>query len=202
MTKTAQNHGFETWATDQQDNELIDFVSDYYTAIMVAPFAEGMAIWASPPCTAFSIASCGKHWHRRQDGTLEPKSYKALKSAEMIEHLVDMMQIAEKMYNCTYFIENPRGMLRKMPFMQKAGRRHTVTYCQYGDVRMKPTDIWTNSTTWQPLPMCKNGDSCHESAPRGSRTGTQGLKNNYERSKLPAELCESIVRSLGENVAG
>lgn len=22
--------------------------------------------------------------------------------------------------------------------------RYTVTYCQYGDNRMKPTDIWTN----------------------------------------------------------
>lgn len=40
---------------------------------------------------------------------------------------------------------------------------------------------------------CKNGDSCHERAPRGSRTGTQGLKGSKERSVIPAALCEHIV---------
>ena len=41
--------------------------------------------------------------------------------------------------------------------------------------------------------MCKNGDDCHESAPRGSRTGTQGLNNAFERSKVPEELCSDIL---------
>ena len=41
--------------------------------------------------------------------------------------------------------------------------------------------------------MCHNGDSCHESAPRGSKTGTQGLKNAKERSVIPKLLCEHIV---------
>ena len=74
-------------------------------------------------------------------------------------------------------------------------KRQGVTYCQYGDDRMKPTDIWTNSDTWIPRPMCKNGDSCHISAPRGSRTGTQGLANAYERSKIPEQLCLEILNS-------
>lgn len=30
---------------------------------------------------------------------------------------------------------------------------------------MKSTDIWTNHPNPKFLPMCKNGDSCHESAP-------------------------------------
>ena len=73
--------------------------------------------------------------------------------------------------------------------------RYTVTYCQYGDNRMKPTDIWTN-IEWTPRPVCKNGDKCHESAPRGSRTGTQGLKNAKDRSVVPKELCREILKSL------
>ena len=72
---------------------------------------------------------------------------------------------------------------------------HTVTYCQYGDNRMKPTDIWTN-VNWKPKPMCKNGDSCHEAAPRGSQTGTQGLKNDYEKSKVPYELCQELIERI------
>ena len=80
--------------------------------------------------------------------------------------------------------------------------RYTVTYCQYGDTRMKPTDIWTNHPDPHFKPMCKNGDPCHEKAPRGSATGTQGLKGSKERSVIPAQLCQHIVdiceRGLGD----
>ena len=67
----------------------------------------------------------------------------------------------------------------------------------YGDNAAKPTDIWTNAP-WIPRPVCKNGnpDCHHERAPRGSRTGTQGLKGNYERSVVPEQLCEQILRSI------
>ena len=46
-------------------------------------------------------------------------------------------------------------MLRNMEWMQEF-ERYTVWYCKYGDDRAKPTDIWTNSKTWKPRPMCKN----------------------------------------------
>ena len=70
--------------------------------------------------------------------------------------------------------------------------------CKYGDDRAKPTDIWTNSKTWIPRPVCKNGnpDCHHQRAPRGSKTGTQGRKGSYERSKIPNELCFEILKSL------
>jgi hypothetical protein len=83
--------------------------------------------------------------------------------------------------------------------------RTTIWYCTYGDKRAKPTDIWTNNLKsednlngWQPRPQCHNGNkNCHhEPAPRGSRTGTQGLKGNYERSKIPQELCQEILISI------
>ena len=82
--------------------------------------------------------------------------------------------------------------------------RTTVTYCTYGDKRMKPTDIWSNNifdmfnlNGWKPRPMCFNGNTkCdHEAAPRGSKTGTQGLASNYERSKIPKALCEDIIKA-------
>ena len=77
--------------------------------------------------------------------------------------------------------------------------RYTVTYCKYetdkpvSERRMKPTDIWSNHPNPNFIPMCKNGDPCHASAPRGSRTGTQGLKGSKERSVIPKALCEHIV---------
>lgn len=71
--------------------------------------------------------------------------------------------------------------------------RYTVTYCQYGDTRMKPTDIWTNHKNPEFKPPCKNGDPCHVPAPRGARTGTQGLKGAKEKGVIPQKLCEHIV---------
>lgn len=94
-------------------------------------------------------------------------------------------------------IENPRAALRKMDFMQELPR-HTTTYCQYGDTRQKPTDIWTNHPDPKLKPPCKPGSPCHESAPRGSRTGTQGLKGAKERAVIPHELCLHIAEICEE----
>ena len=93
-----------------------------------------------------------------------------------------------------FVIENPRGKLRKLNLLDDY-TLDTVTYCQYGDTRMKPTDLWHN-LDWTPRPMCKNGMPCHVAAPRGSVTGTQGLKGNYERSKVPYELCKEILENI------
>jgi hypothetical protein len=81
-----------------------------------------------------------------------------------------------------------------MDFMKNFPRQ-TISYCQYGDNRMKPTDIWTNNIFWNPRHICKNGEACHDEAPRGSKTGTQGLSNAYERSKIPRLLCYEILKS-------
>mgnify|MGYP006924668924 FL=1 len=58
---------------------------------------------------------------------------------------------------------------------------------------MKPTDIFTNHPNPKFKPPCKNGSPCHQSAPRGSRTGLQGIKGSKDRSVIPQELCEHIV---------
>ena len=64
---------------------------------------------------------------------------------------------------------------------------------------MKPTDIWTNFIEWKPKQMCKNGDDCHVSAPRGSKTGTQGLKGSIERGVIPSALFEEIFDQMKDN---
>ena len=80
-----------------------------------------------------------------------------------------------------------------MSFMRDIPR-YTVTYCQYGDMRQKPTDIWTNHPDPRFKPMCKRGAPCHQSAPRGSKCGTQLIKGAKERSRIPEQLCQHIVK--------
>ena len=146
-------------------------------------------IWASPDCTSYSVAAISHHREREADGNLKAKTDYARFCDNTNEHVVELIKELRPRY---WFIENPRGGMRKMRFMASLPR-YTVTYCQYGDTRMKPTDIWTNHPNPMFKPMCHNGDPCHESAPRGSSTGTQGLANSRERSRIPSELCNHIV---------
>jgi len=154
---------------------------------LVKKYGKPDFIWASPPCTAFSVASIGKHWNK--DKT--PKTQDAHTGWVLVQKTIDLIESIQPRY---WIIENPRGMLRTL---LNYGTRHTVSYCQYGDSRQKPTDLWTNMTNWQPRPICKPKSECHESAPRGARTGTQGIKNAKLRSMIPYELGAEIMKAIG-----
>lgn len=188
--KAAEILGYQVFSSDLINFEKIDYVTSILDFdINKVPFQPDI-IWASPPCTAFSVAAIGKNWTKDGDNYIakNPRAYFGL---ELVKKTIQIIEALKPTY---FFIENPRGMLRKMPIMANLNRKG-VTYCQYGDTRMKPTDIWTNSLNWIPRPMCKNGDDCHIAAPRGSSTGTQGLKGAYERSKIPEDLCLEILKS-------
>jgi len=199
--KEAERQGMSVYSSDINDFKGIDYVVDINEFdVSKVPFTPDV-IWASPPCTYFSVASIGKHWNK--DHT--PKSDNALRGVEYVQSTLDIIQHFLKVNpNLKYFIENPRGKLRKLDVI-KDYPRETVWYCTYGDIRAKPTDIWSNNifdifneNGWKPREICFNGNSnCHhQPAPRGSMTGTQGLKGNYERSKIPQELCEEIINSV------
>jgi site-specific DNA-cytosine methylase len=142
-------------------------------------------IWASPPCTSFSVASIGRHWN--EDKT--PKTQAAELGIKLVSKTLKLINELNPVIG--WLMENPRGMLRKQPIVQHLPRK-TVTYCQYGDFRMKPTDIWGYLSGWVSKPPCKNGDKCHQAAPRGSRTGTQGINGAKDRSVIPYELSKEI----------
>lgn len=63
---------------------------------------------------------------------------------------------------------------------------------------MKPTDIWTNGFEWVHRPRCKNGDSCHVSAPRGSKTGTQGMGSYADKSIVPSGLWVEVLSAISK----
>lgn len=196
----ADELGFKCFSVDIIDFENIDLVKDIeFLEITDFPFIPDIG-WASPLCTSYSIAAVSHH----RKGVV-PVSELARKSDRVIQKTIKLFKEIEKVNpDFKWYLENPVGMLRKMPFMKEFDRA-TVYYCRYGDIRMKPTDIWTNNLRtmynpdgWQPRKKCWNGNKkCHhEQAPRGSRTGTQGLKNDYERSKIPYELCKEILLSV------
>lgn len=193
--KAFEARGHEVFSVEwSKDFENIDLYADVMTVTaddILQKFGRPDVIWASPDCTTFSIAAISHH--RRKNpvtGSLDPISKYAKFCDQVDQHVLQLIrELAPKFW----FIENPRGGMRKMTWMQGLPR-YTVTYCQYGDFRMKPTDIWTNHPCPRFKPPCKNGDPCHERSPRGAtikkakqmgiilpRGGTSSLRTARER---------------------
>lgn len=203
LSELAKQKGIKTFTIDWEQFGKIDLVKDIeHITPNDLPCIPDVA-WFSFDCTTYSIAACSTH--RNKDRT--PKSDYAIKSDNVNMNYLKLIEyFLINNPNFIYFIENPRGLLRHMNFMQGLNR-YTVWYCKYGDDRAKPTDIWTNSKTWIPRPECHNykynkegniiDRHCHhQSARRGAKTGTQGRKGSYERSLVPTQLHEEILKSI------
>ena len=163
-------------------------------SIADVPFVPDV-IWASPPCQSYSLSAISHHRHAHDRS---PKTEFAAKSDRLV---INTLKIIRSFPDAVFYMENPRATLQKMPFMQGI-EKAVVWYCRYGDRAAKPTHIFTNNLRsatnphgWQPRPECFNGNpKCHhERAPRGSRTGTQGKTDHYERSRVPEALCKEVL---------
>lgn len=191
--KKAEQLGCKVFSVDINKFENIDLVIDILDLQKNMISFKPDMIWASPPCTYFSVASIGHHWYENHT----PKTKEAIHGMKILNKT---LEIFTWFPNSIFYMENPRGKMRRKV---KGINRTTITYCSYNDIRMKPTDIWSNNIRdmfnpdgWKPKPMCFSGNTkCHhEEAPRGSKTGTQGIVGNYERSKIPEQLCEEIIK--------
>jgi hypothetical protein len=202
LTKRALAAGYEVHSFDilelpLEDPRLFHHRGDIRTADIPrgADFA-----WASPPCEGFSVAAIGKSW--TAELPRRPKSDSARIGLDLLRYTIRTIAEKEPLW---WVIENPRGMMRKIiddVFVDNGiidYKRETVSYCQYGDDRMKPTDLWTNIHGWAPRPICKNGAPCHVAAPRGSKTGTQGRGSYLERSKIPPALLDEILQAAARS---
>lgn len=160
---------------------------DYFT-----PGVQFDLLLASPPCNAFSVLRIGKNWNH--DDT--PKSPEARLGLEILCRTVDLVRKLKPRLGA--IIENPRAKMRKMMVLgeDQGWERRTVTYCQYGEDRMKPTDLWFHgpikAMAYSLKEPCRNGAPCHKAAPRGSRTGTQGMDSAVS-AKIPEALAAHVM---------
>lgn len=194
VSKAFEANGHETfsieWDKSHPDIDWYVDLNEVTAKDILERFGQPDVIWSSNDCTTFSVAGIGIHRTKNLGtGNLDPKTEKAEKADKLNNHVFNLIR---ELKPALYFIENPRGGLRKMNYIQDFPR-YTLTYCQYGFPYMKPTDIWTNHPDPQFKPPCKNGAPCHEKAPRGSRTGLQGIQGSKCRSVIPPKLCEHIV---------
>ena len=96
-------------------------------------------IWASPPCTEYSIA--------KSTGVR-----KIEEANKVVERTLAIIEYLQPKY---YIIENPQtGYLKKQWFMH--GLPYTdIDYCKYGMPYRKRTRLWNNVFNWIPRPLCK-----------------------------------------------
>ena len=196
FSKVARERGHETFTVDNDKRFNPDLCIDVMDLTSEMISFKPDIIWSSPPCQCFSIASVYRHWKQGK-----PISQGALNSIELIKKLLTLLKELNPQF---FIIENPRGMLRKMVFMQDL-HRDTITYCQYGFEYQKATDLW-NNLNYKFKPMCSPKSPCHVRSPRGSKTGIQGRKGNHPdwnysvnrsaviRSVVPKELCLDIIK--------
>lgn len=162
-------------------------------------------IWASPPCQGFSLMSAAKYW-RKENGTHTPIHEKSREAVELVRKTLSIIERYLHVNPFYWFIENPRGMLGLvMDDLIKKTRitdyvKRTVTYCQYGERHMKPTNIWTNLRTWTPRPPCNYTDNCHEKAGSKKKAGTIALPTAIHRAVVPQELCAEIAHAIAKDV--
>jgi hypothetical protein len=166
-------------------------------------------VLASPPCQKFSVTTVYRHWEK-VGHTYTPKTEAAWSALKLV---ASTLRLIEELEPRAWILENPRGMLRKLPLMVNLERR-TVTFCQYGDSRMKPTDLWGRFPRSLALhPPCRNGDPCHVAAPRGSQTGTQGRKSIATAVRteegvyayggfIPLDLSQAVLDAMENDDAG
>lgn len=86
-------------------------------------------IWASPPCTEYSLAK-----------TIGLRDFATADSI-----VTAVLRVITYLNPKVWFLENPHALLGTRKFMQQYAKfKNTCTYCRYGTPYRKETDIWTN----------------------------------------------------------
>lgn len=170
---------------EEQDPDICADILDLRPADL--PNAD--VILASPPCTTFSKACpASKYW---DPGTKTPNHPKTREHIALTFHAVGLIRALSPDY---WFLENPIGRMRWM-----LGRPSgTVSYCQYGEDYMKPTDLWGHHPPGFEYRWCGYDRDCHAENTHGgvANTADPYPRDPAERAKVPYELSKSILDAV------
>lgn len=156
------------------------------------PFDKVDILWASPPCDVWSYASGSFHWNK--DGS--PKTQKCQEHIKLLEKCLDVI---DEISPGLFFIENPRGRLRKYPAVLKfLKKQHAVTksltLSSYGFPTTKPTNIFTNAINYIPKVQHRFGRGAKVQHRFDNMTKCQKQKVPGRLAIEIREFCEKEVK--------
>ena len=146
-------------------------------------------MWIGLPCDIWSYASGGFHL----DNNFNPKTDKAKNHLDLLIKTTQILQESKPDY---WFIENPRGKLRKYPnLIDFVNQQNAVikecTLSSYGFPTTKPTNIITNFKELELKELDSFG--------RGAKNKGPGTFNNLtkvQRQKTPERLYQDIIEQV------
>jgi hypothetical protein len=153
-------------------------------------------IWASPPCTHYSIARTTAKTPRDLEG-----------SDRLVQIVRDIIDYHKPLGG--FFMENPQTGLLKNRFVVNDLSFHDTSYCKYGYLYKKATRIWHNCRNFKPRKACCAQSPCNvmdefarhpQTAQRGPGRIHGELKvadkcSLHQLYSMPKELCDEIAEA-------
>lgn len=173
FSKVAKERGHEVFTIEinpKFNPSLCKDIMKVTAQEIIEKFGYPDLIWASPPCTNFSIAT-HRHWENKQ-----PKE-ETIESIKLLHHTLGLIFQLHPKY---WILENPKGRMRWI----MGNPPNTVRYGAYGHPVAKATDLWGY------YPKI-NFKELKEKKGKWSYAIQRDAKN---RSIVPKELCEQILR--------
>ena len=146
-------------------------------------------IWASPPCTEYSVA--------KTVGVRKLDEANAI-----VKRTIEIIQY----FNPTYWMmENPQTGLLKHQSVVADLPYNDLDYCKYGMPYRQRTRLWNNIEAWIPRPLCKKdcghmvGNVHEQSAQQSPQIHLASVRRRYltrELYKVPEPLLEELFGLL------
>lgn len=193
---------------DRYNSDRIDYEKDIMDVRTTDLPITTKFIWASPPCDCFSIGG-GSYWTKYNESIRMPQRPDCI---EAVRYVYKTLYLIDRLSPDYWYIENPRGGMRNVlgqpqeekrdSFDQKrdTNKPGTITYCQFGDDRMKPTDLWGHHPDNMKYLNCNKQDTCHNNTSRGYNTGTEETTDSVEKYKIPDRLAKHIYKIVDKNI--
>ena len=188
--KAFKKHGWEVVSLDLNPKAGATITTDVldwdYTVFEKGSFD---FVWASPPCTEYSVART------------TAKTPRNLALADTI--VARTLLIIEHLEPKAWLMENPAtGLLKTREVVQGLPWRD-VTYCRYSDgerwTYKKQTRLWGHLPTFSPRPVCTRKNPCPLSKcgkhPDHAQRVNIGSANHTleELYSMPTQLCDDIA---------